>query len=166
MDYKVIASFNLRKHSVDGKFIIVLAERTCYIIFMITWCILFSKNCDVMVSSIHSRTHQVYCTRIYTDVIFICLLLVNCLCNQCSVRSHHITAKLCKDCNISHTCRNKYFFVYLAYTFTDCINIIWLLIRSVRNSDSTGKVDEFNMCSCLLFQANCFFCCFQHRRFF
>ena len=45
----------------------------------VTWFILLTHNCDVMVSTVHSRTHKVRCAGIYTDVFFISMLLMNCL---------------------------------------------------------------------------------------
>ena len=83
-----------------------------------------------------------------------CMLLMDCFCDKAAIRSHHETAKLCIDCNITHSGRNKYFFVYFADTLTDHTDIIWLLIRFIRNSDTTGKVDEFNVCTCLLLKAS------------
>ena len=103
-----------------------------------------------MISTIHSRTHQIYCTGIYADILFMCMLLMDCFCDKAAIRSHHETAKLCIDRNITHSFRNKYFFINLAETLTDHTDIIWLLIRFIRNSDTTGKVDEFNVCTCLL----------------
>ena len=103
---------------------------------MVTWLVLFSHNGNVMVSTIHSRTHQVYRTGIYTDVLLMCMFFVDGFCNKTAIRSHHETAKLCVDCNITHSFRNKNFLVNLADTLTDHADVIWLLIRFVRNSDT------------------------------
>ncbi len=53
---------------------------------MVTWLVLFSHNGNVMVSTIHSRTHQVYRTGIYTDVLLMCMFLVDGFCHQTAIR--------------------------------------------------------------------------------
>ena len=150
MDHQYISHINLRKHTIDCKFIIVLTQRSCHIIFVIARRIFFAHYCNVMVSSVHCRTHKVNRTCIYTNVFFMCMFLVDCSCNQASIRSHHETSHLCIDCDISHTCRYQYFFVYTADTITDRTNIIRLLIWFVRNTYTTGQVDEFDVYTCFL----------------
>ena len=80
-------------------------------------------------------------------------------CYQAAIRSHHETSKFCIDRNVVHSSRNKNFLIYLADTFTDHSDIIRSLIWSVRDSDSTGKIDELDVCSCLFVK---FYCQFEH----
>ena len=114
------------------------------------WCIFFSHNCDVVVCPVHCRTHQIYRTCIHTDIFFVCMLFMDCCCNQTSVWSHHKTSKLGIDCHISHSCRNKNLFIDTANPFSDDTDIVWLLIRCIRNSDSSREIDKFNVNSRLL----------------
>ena len=106
MDYQIISHIDLRKHPVDGKFIIIFTKRSCDIIYMICWFVFFTHNCDVMVSTVQSRTHKVRCAGIYTDVFFISMFLMNCFYYKMSVWRKHETSKFCKDLYISHSCWN------------------------------------------------------------
>ena len=111
----------------------------------------------MMICSIHCRAHQVNSTRIYSDVVLISILLMDCFCHKAAIRSHHKAAKLCVDCNISHSCRNKYFFINLADTLSDHTDIIRFLIRCVRNSNTTRKINKLNMYSCFFLKTYCLF---------
>ena len=124
---------------------------------MITWLIFLAHNCNMMISSIHCRTHKVYRTCIYTDVFFVCMFLMNCFCNKASIRSHHETPKFRIDSNISHSCRNKNLFVYFTNALSNHTNVIRCLVRSVWNTDSTGKVNKSDMCSCFFLKLYCKF---------
>ena len=124
---------------------------------MIAWFIFFSHDSDVMVSTIHSRTHQVCGTCIYTDVLFVRMLFMDCFCHKASIRSKHKTAKLCVNRHIAHSSRNKNLFVHFSYTFTDHLDIVRFLIRFVRDSHTTGKVDELDMYTGLFLKLNCYF---------
>ena len=73
---------------------------------------------------------------------------MDCFCHKAAIRSHHKTTKLCVNCNISHSCRNKYFFINLADTLSDHTDIIRFLIRCVRNSNTTRQINKLNMYSC------------------
>ncbi len=75
------------------------------------------------------------------------------LCYKLSVRSHHKTSHFGINRNVSHSGRNQNFFINLTHPLTDHADVIRCLIRLVRDSDTTGKVDEFNICSGLLFEA-------------
>ena len=112
---------------------------------MVAGSVFFSKHCDVMISAVHGRAHQVHRTRVHSDVFLISMLLMDRFCDKASVRSHHKTAKLRINCHISHTCRYKHFLIDFAHSFADGADVVRLLIRSVRNTDSAGKVDEFNV---------------------
>ena len=82
---------------------------------------------------------------------------MDCLSYQATIRSHHETSHLCIDCNITHSGRNKYFFVYFADTLTNLSDIIRSLIWFVSDSNTTGKVDKLHMSACLLLKFHCHF---------
>ena len=71
-------------------------------------------------------------------------------CHESAVRGQHEAAKLCEDRHIAHSCRNENFLVNLSYALTDDFDIIRLLIRSVRDTDSAGEVDELDISAGLL----------------
>ena len=152
MDSDIISDVDLRQHPVDGKFIIVLAQGTCHIVLMVAGLILLAQHGNMMVRSIHGGTHQVHGTGIHTDVFLVGMLLMNHLGHQMSVRRHHVSAKLCVNCHIAHTGRYQNLFVYLTHAFADGTDIVRLLIRTVRNTDTTGQIDEGDMRAGLFLQ--------------
>ena len=103
-----------------------------------------------MVCSIDRRTHQIYRAGIHTDIIFVGVLFMDCLCYQASVRRKHKTSHLCIDRNISHSGRNQDLLVYFPYTLSDHTDIIRCLIRFVGNTDSAGKIDKADRAACFL----------------
>ena len=157
MNENQIAFFDFRKHTVNSKFVVVFAQTASYIIFMIARSIFFAHNGNVMVRTINSRTHQVSCASIKTDVFFVGVFFVDCSCNQCTVRSKHIATKFGEDFYIAHTSGNEDFFISLAYTFADSEDIVFRLFRFVSDTNTAGKVDEFNVSASFFFQFNCNF---------
>ena len=93
MDEEQVALIDLRKHAVDCKLIVVFAEGTCHIVLVVAGLVLFSHNRDMMVSAVHSRTHQVYRACVNTDVLLVGMLLVDRSCHESAVRSQHEAAK-------------------------------------------------------------------------
>ena len=102
--------------------------------------IFFTHNSDVVVCTIHCRTHKIDCTRIYTDVFFVSMFLMDFFCDKSSIRSQHKTAQLGINCNIPHSCRNKNFFIYLTYALSDHTDIIWCLLWSVRDGYKRQRI--------------------------
>ena len=138
MNDKIVANLNLWQHSVHCKFVIIFAERACDIILMVTGRRLLAKHCDVMIGTVHRRSHQIDSAGINTNILLMGMFLMNGRCYQAAVRSHHITSQFCINRYISHTCRYKHLFINLANAFANHANIVRLLFRIVGNSDSAG----------------------------
>ena len=81
MDNNQVSDINLRQFPVNGKFIIILAKRTCHIIYVIAWGIFFTGHCDMMIRTLHGRTHQIAGTGIQTDIFFVNMFFMNRSCN-------------------------------------------------------------------------------------
>ena len=154
MDHKIIAHIDLRQITVNSEFITVLTETSGHIIYMIARRILLTKDRNMMISTVNGRTHQVCCTRIYTDVFLIDMLLMDCLRNETAIRSEHESSHLGIDSNIAHSSRNKYFIICFMNALTDHTDIVRLLVRCVRNSNTTGEVYETYVASGLVAQLN------------
>ena len=152
MDHQKIAHVNPRKHAVDGKFIIVFAEGAHHIVHVIPGSILFPHNRDVMVRTVHGRAHQVHSAGVHSDVFFICVLLMDSLCHERTVRPKHKPAELRAQGHIAHPRRDENFLVYLPHALPDSHNIVGLLVRAVRNAHAARQVDKGNMRSCLLLE--------------
>ena len=157
VDGNIVTDIDLRQHPVDGEFVVVLAQGTGHIVLVVAGLVFLAQYSDVMVSAVHGRTHQVHGTGIHTDVFLMSMLLMDDLGHQMSVRCHHITTKLCVDCHITHACRYQNFLIYLTHAFADDSDVVGFLIRTVRNTDTTGQIDEGNVCAGLLFQLYCQF---------
>ena len=77
---------------------------------------------------------------------------MDCARNESAVRSHHETAHFRINCNIAHAGRNEDFIVHFMYTLTNHADVIAFLTRFVRDSDTAGKIDEFDFYACLFLQ--------------
>ena len=136
MNNQIITHVNLWQLSVNCKFVIIFTKRTCNIVYMVARCIFFSRYRNMMVCTVHCRTHKVYRTRIDTDVFLVCMLFMNCFCNKAAVRCKHETSEFRINCNIAHAIWCQHFIINLVNAFTDNSNIIFFLIRLVCNADT------------------------------
>ena len=80
---------------------------------------------------------------------------MDCFCNKAAVRSHHKTAQLRINSNISHSCRNKNLFIDFTHTLSDHADIIRLLIRAVWNTDTAGKINKTDVRAGFLLKLHC-----------
>ena len=71
--------------------------------------------------------------------------------NQSIIWTSHKPAKLGTQGYITHSGWNKNLVIYFMYSLADNHNIIRLLIRGIRNTDSAGQVDESNVCTGFFF---------------
>ena len=106
----------------------------------------------MVVCTIDCRTHQISRTRIYTNILFVDVLLMNGLCHNTAIRSQHKASHLGIDGNISHSRRDKHFVKRFVDTLTDHTDVIGLLIRCIRNSYTAGKIDKTDVTAGLLLQ--------------
>ena len=83
---------DLRKHAVHSKFVIVLTQGTCDIVFVVTGHIFFAHNRNVVICSIHGGTHQVNSTGITADIFFMGVFFVDRGGDQAAVRPQHVAA--------------------------------------------------------------------------
>ena len=109
----------------------------------------------MMVGAVHGGTHQVYRTGVYTHILFMGMLLMDGLCNQTAIGAQHKTAQLCAQRYITHTRRHQNLLIDLPHPFADGADIIRLLIRTVRDADTSGKIDKGNMSPRFLMEADC-----------
>ena len=154
VDKQKISLFDFRKHAVNGKLIVVLAQGTYHIVHAGTGLILPAHDRDVMVSAVHGRPHQVHGAGVHAHILLISVLLMNGLCHQGAVRPHHETSQLRAQSHIIHTGGNQNLFIDPSYAVTDCQDVIGLLVRTVGDSDAAGQIDERDMDACLLFEFN------------
>ena len=138
MDKEIIAHIYLREHSVHCKLVVVLTERPRHVIFVCARFIFFPQDGNMMICTVHSRTHQIDRTGICTDIFFVSMLFMDRFCHQTAIWPQHITSKFGVNLHVAHSCRNQHFLIYPAHALADGINIIWLLIRSVRDAYSPG----------------------------
>ena len=155
MNKEQITDIDFRQHPVDSKFVVILAQTAGNIIFMIAGRILLTHYGNVMIGPVHGWTHQISSTGIQSDILFIGMFNVDGFSNKRPIGSQHITAHLCKNFYVSHSCRHQDILKSLTYAFADNHNIIALLIGTIRDTDTAGQIDELNMRSCLFLQFHC-----------
>ena len=77
MNKEQVTDINFRQHSVYGKFIVVFAQATGYVILMVAGSVFLAHNSNMMIGTIDSGTHQVSSAGITTDIFFVDMLLVD-----------------------------------------------------------------------------------------
>ena len=156
MDKEQIAHFNFRKHTVNGKFVVVFTQAAGYVIFVVAGSIFFAHYSNVMIGTINCRTHQVSCASVKTNVFFVGMFFMNCFSNKSTIGSQHKATQFCEDFYITHTRRNENFFVSLAHAFANGKDIVFRLVRFVSNTDTAGKIDELDVSTSFFLQLYCY----------
>ena len=85
-----------------------------------------------------NNLQEIFLTQVRRDRRPVTMFLMNGFGYEAAVRTHHETSKLCVNLNIAHSCRCQHFFIHTSYAFSDHTDVIWLLIRVVRDADTTG----------------------------
>ena len=116
---------------------------------MIAGRLFLAHDRNVMIGSVHGRTHKIGSAGIQSDILFINVFFMNGFCHQTAIGSHHETAHFRAEAHISHARRNQYLFVHSAHAVADGLDIIRLLIRPVGNAHSSGQIDKGNVTACL-----------------
>ncbi len=145
VDDEIVADIEFWEHTVYGEFIIIFTERAGDIVFVVARLVFFSEYRNVMIRTVHRRTHQVARTGVQPSVFFVNVFLVDTLRHKLSVRAEHEASQLGKDRDVAKTGGNEYFFKFLTDSLADYLNIIRCLVRRVRNADAAGEVDEANV---------------------
>ena len=142
VDEEVVALLELRKRTVDGELVVVLAERAGHVIGVVTWRVLLPEDGDVVVSAVHRRAHEVDRTGIDTGILLIGMLEVNDLRDQCAVWCQHEAAHLGEDADVAEAVRHEHFIKYAMNALADRLDVVRLLVRLVWHADTAGEVDE------------------------
>ena len=152
---EVISLLKLRKFTVDGKLVIVFAKGTYHIVDLVCGSIFFTENGDMMICTVHGRSHKVNCAGVNSGVLLVGVLEVDDLCDESAVRTCHESSHLCKDTDVSQAVWNQYLVKNLMYTGTDDFNVIALLVGLVRYAYTAGKIDEVKLNSGLILYSHC-----------
>ena len=100
MDDQKVSFFDFGKHAVNCEFIVIFAQGTCDIVFVVTGAVLFSHHSDMMVCAVHGRAHEIYCTGVHANILFVGMFLMDRFGDKAAVRSHHIAPHFTIDRHI------------------------------------------------------------------
>ena len=121
VNHNNIADFRLRQFAVNGKLVVVFAERTGHVAQVVGGCVFLPQNRDVVVSSVKRRSHQICHASIKTDVIFICRFFVKDFGNQIAERSCHHSSALHDDFRLFQSFLNNQFVVKFLNAGSDAV---------------------------------------------
>ena len=76
MDHQDITDIDGGQAPLDGELIVILAQTAGHIIDMVQNGVLLAQDGDMVVSTVHGRTHQVGSAGIQTDVLLVDVLLL------------------------------------------------------------------------------------------
>ena len=151
MDVEIVSHLDFRQFSADCELVVVLAERARDIIDMVERRILLAEHGDVVIGPVHGRAHQIHGAGINPDILFVDVLLVNCLRDKCAVGCQHKAPHLRIDCDIAEPRGRQNFLVDLPHLAADSENVVCLLLRAIGHADTAREVDERNLRAGLFF---------------
>ncbi|MPN13229.1 hypothetical protein SDC9_160550 [bioreactor metagenome] len=147
-----VADLYLRQMTVDGKFIIVLAQGARYIVYGGEGRFPFARDGDVVIGAIHGRAHQVDSGGIQANVSLVRVFFVHGAGDEPAVGAGHIAAQLGLDGNSRGICIPKAPVKVFLHAFTDQIDIRRLFIRPVGDADAARQVDKIKRKAAFLCQ--------------
>ena len=109
---------------------------------MIAGQVFLAQHRNMVISAVHGRPHQVDAAGVQTDEFLMRMLDVQHLPDQQIVRARHKAAHFGIDGHVRHAGRSEDAVVDLLHLCTDDLDIVWRLIRSVRDAHAAGQVDE------------------------
>ena len=145
MDKEKVAAVDLGKLPVNGKLVVVLAQRADNVVGVIADGVLLAENRDVVIGTVHGGTHEVGCAGVNADVFLVNMFGVDGTCYECAVGSEHKASHLSIDCDIAHAGRHQETLIFFTDTLADHTDIVGDLTLAVRNSNAAGEVDEGEM---------------------
>ena len=154
MDKEVVALLQCRQLTVNGKLVVVLAERAGHIVGFLAGRVLLAQDGDVMVCPVHRRTHQVDGAGIHTGIVLVGLLEVDHLGHQRAVGCQHEAAQLCEDPDLVQSVGLQDLVIYLVHALADDHDVIRGLLRLVGHADTAGQVNEVELDTALLLDSD------------
>lgn len=140
VDNDEVAHFDFRKRSLDGEFIAILTKGAGHVIDVVLRCICFAEDSNVVVGTIHPRTHEVGHAGIGTDVVSVDVLVMDGFRDEEAIRASHHAAAFEGDAGIFKACH--FFFEELLRTFAEAFEVDWILFRTIGDADAAAEVDE------------------------
>ena len=145
VDDNAVADVDLRQLAVDGKLIVVLAERARDVVDVVARFVLLARDRDVMVSAVHGRAHEVGHAGVEADVVLVGLLLVDSRRDEPASRARDGAAALRHHGDIAETFRHHHLVVELVDALADGFEVDRLFLRAVGDADAAADVDEFDV---------------------
>ena len=146
VDDDQIANVDMRQGPVNGKLVVVFAQRADDVVDMVVGLVFLAGNGDVMIRAIHRRAHQVGGAGVQPDILLINMLFMDGGGHQTAVRAGHIAAKFAGDVYM-HTGGNNHLLVQSAHIVCNLFNIRRRLLRAVGNAHAAGKVNHKKVCA-------------------
>ena len=140
VDNDEVAHFDFWKLSLDREFIAVLTKGAGHVIDVVLRCICFAEDSNVVVGTIHPRTHEVSHAGIGTDVVSVDVLVMDGFRDEETIRAGHHAAAFEGDAGIFKACH--LFFEELLRTFAEAFEVDRILFRTIGDADAAAEVDE------------------------
>ena len=139
VDQQQVAQLNLRKRTLPGKLIVVLAKTAGDIIDVVRGPVPLAADGHMMISPVHGRAHQVDRAGVHADVIPVDLFFVHGMGHQPAAGAGHPAAQLRLDGDAAF---REDLFIDLPDALADSFQIRFLFLRPIGNADAAGQVHK------------------------
>ena len=142
VDHQQVPPVHLGQHPVHGKFVVIFAEASRHVVFVVAGGVLLPHHRNVVVGPVHGRAHQVAGTGVHPDILLVNVLLMNGPGDQVPVRGQHVAAQLRVQGHAVHPGGNQDFLIGPAHALSNNGNVVFRLLRAVGHPHAAGEVDE------------------------
>ena len=145
VDDEDIADVDLRQSAVNGKFVVVLAERSRHIIDMIGGFVLLAEDSDVMIGTIDRGAHEVRHAGVEPDVLLVRVLFVEHGGDEPARIARDAACALRTDTDVAEPGGAHDLIVELFDARADGVVVYAVLLGTVRDAEAAAEVDEFDV---------------------
>ena len=145
MDDDEVADVDFRQHTVDGEFVVVLAERARDVVFVVAGRRFLAGDRDVVVGAVHRGAHEIRHAGVEADVVFVGLFLVDGRRDEPAGGAGDGAAALGEDRDVAETGGDHELIVELVDALADLHEVERLLLGAVGDAEAAAEVHELDV---------------------
>ncbi len=154
MNHYNIALLHFGQHAVDGKLVVVLAQRPGYIIGMVARHRILSHHGDMVIGTIQGGTHKIRHRCIKADIVLVLFRYMQDFADKVPIWTGDHPSTLEDNLKWIQACRNNHALIELMHIIADLCKVHRLLVGTVWYADAASHVDELNAYACLFVDAD------------
>ena len=143
MDRENVADLQLGQHAVDRELVVVFAQRTDDVVFVVAGRVLLAEHGDVVVRAVHRRAHEVGGAGVHAGVLLVDVFEVDYRRDQVAVGTQHESAQLRAQRRL-HAAGERALVLSLD-AVGNRVDVGHLVGRQIGDADAARQVDELEV---------------------